>query len=84
MKTIRQSRRAERDLHTLDKENEFVFNTIADNNEKETHSISIDNSLVLMNRLDELAKAAINRKTQDTVSKTAGNSTAERTDALKR
>ncbi len=44
------------------RENQFVFNTIAENNQKETRSIAVDNSQILMNRLDELAKAAINSK----------------------
>ena len=42
-------------------DNTFTFHTIVGKNNKETRSISIGNSEVLMNRLDELAKAAINR-----------------------
>jgi len=46
-----------------DKENAFVFNTIEENNQKETRSIAVDDSQVLMNRLNELAKAAMYVKT---------------------
>ena len=46
------------------KENQFVFNTIAENNQKETRSIAVDNSQTLMSRLDELAKAAITMKNE--------------------
>jgi hypothetical protein len=45
--------------HTERKENQFTFNTIASNDQKETRSIAVDNSQILMSRLDELAKAAI-------------------------
>jgi hypothetical protein len=45
-------------------DNRFVFNTIAEDNQLETRSIAIDNSQMLMRRLDELAKAAISRKTE--------------------
>ena len=54
----------DKDLHKVQKDNEFIFNTIVGNNQKETRSIAIDNSQVLMNRLDELAKAAVNRHTE--------------------
>lgn len=60
---LKQTQIAENSLNPTEKENEFVFNAIAENNQKETRSIAIDNSQVLMSRLDELAKAAINRKT---------------------
>ena len=43
-------------------ENAFTFNTIVGDNQKETRSIAIGNSKVLMSRLDELVKAAVNRK----------------------
>jgi hypothetical protein len=45
-----------------EKDNRFVFNTIEGDNQKETRSIAIDDSQVLMNRLNELAKAAVDRK----------------------
>ena len=44
------------------KETEFIFNTIVGNNQKETRSIAVDNSQVLMNRLNELAQAAVKRR----------------------
>jgi len=47
---------------TVEKENRFVFNTIEGDNQKETRSIAVDDSQVLMNRLNELAKAAVDRK----------------------
>ena len=47
--------------------NSFIFNTIAENNQKETHSIAVDNSQVLMNRLEELAKAVGNIKAEKAV-----------------
>ena len=51
------------DQHSLaEKESDFVFNTIIDNNQKETRSIAVDDSQVLMNRLNELAKAAVTAK----------------------
>ena len=51
------------DKHTLaEKENAFVFDTILENNQKETRSIAVDDSQVLMNRLNELAKAAVTGK----------------------
>ena len=43
-------------------ESTFVFNTIVENNQKETRSIAVDDSQVLMNRLNELAKAAVTTK----------------------
>jgi hypothetical protein len=46
------------------KDNTFIFNTIVGDNLKETRSIPVDNSQGLMNRLDELAKTAINRKAE--------------------
>lgn len=49
-------------LFRLQRENAFTFNTINGDNQKETRSISIENSQVLMNRLDELAKSAVDRK----------------------
>ena len=45
-----------------EKESAFVFNTIVENNQKETRSIAVDDSQVLMNRLNELAKAAVTGK----------------------
>ena len=55
-----------KDLHAEGDDSEFVFNTIAENNQKETRSIAIDDSRVLMSRLDELAKAAVHRKAKET------------------
>ena len=61
---IKQVEDTEKDLHLAQKDNGFIFNTIIGNNQKETRSIAIDNSQVLMNRLDEMAKAAVNRKAE--------------------
>jgi hypothetical protein len=66
---LKQTQPMDQKLHMIAKENEFVFNTIAENNQKETRSIAVDNSQVLMSRLDELAKAAIARKHRDIVAK---------------
>ena len=49
---------------TVEKDSQFVFNTIEGDNRKETRSIAVDDSQVLMNRLNELAKAAVDRKGQ--------------------
>ena len=46
------------------REQHFVFNTIGGDNRKETRSIAVDDSLGLMNRLNELAQAAVNRKAE--------------------
>jgi len=46
----------------VEKENRFVFNTIEGDNQKETRSIAVDDSQVLMDRLNQLAKAAVDRK----------------------
>ena len=51
-------------MNTGQKDNAFVFNAIVGDNQKETRSIAVDDSQGLMNRLDELAKAAINRKAE--------------------
>jgi len=48
------------------KDNRFVFNTIEDDNRKETRSIAVDDSQVLMSRLNELAKAAVDRRNEST------------------
>jgi hypothetical protein len=61
---INQVRDTPKDLKTGQKDNTFVFNTIVGDNQKEARSIAVDNSQGLMNRLDELAKAAINRKAE--------------------
>ena len=53
-----------KDLNMGQRDNTFVFNTIVGDNQKEARSIAVDNSQGLMNRLDELAKAAINRKAE--------------------
>jgi hypothetical protein len=49
----------------MGKKNQFVFNTIANNNQKETKSITVDNSQILMSHLDELAKSAVNVKNEE-------------------
>jgi hypothetical protein len=59
---IREAQNTEKDLSNVQKDNSFIFNTIAENNQKETRSIAVDDSQVLMNRLDELAKAVVNSK----------------------
>jgi len=46
----------------VEKDNRFIFNTIEGGNRKETRSIAVDDSQVLMDRLNELAKAAVDRK----------------------
>ena len=61
---INQVRDTQQNLIVDQKDNAFVFNTIVGDNQKETRSIAVDNSQGLMNRLDELAKAAINRKAE--------------------
>jgi len=52
------------DLNIGDTDNAFVFNTIVGDNQKEIRSIAVDDSQGLMDRLDELAKAAIERKAE--------------------
>lgn len=44
---------------------QFTFTTIVGSNRKETRAIDIDSSQVLMRRLDELAKAAIDHTSED-------------------
>lgn len=61
---IKQVQVTRKDLHIAQKDNTFVFNTIVGDNQKETRSIAVDNSKGLMNRLDELAKAAVNRRAE--------------------
>ena len=61
---INQVKDSHRDLNMGQKDNAFVFNTIVGDNQKETRSIAVDDSQGLMNRLDELAKAAIDRKAE--------------------
>jgi hypothetical protein len=61
---IKQVQNTNADLHKVQKDNAFIFNTIEADNQKETRSIAVDNSKGLMNRLDELAKAAVNRITE--------------------
>lgn len=60
----RQVQQTEKNIHMVEKENEFIFNTIEENNRKETRSIAVDNSQVLMNRLNELAQAAVNHNVE--------------------
>jgi hypothetical protein len=59
---IRQVQNKEEEPPGTQKNNAFIFNTIVENNQKETRSIAVDNSQVLMNRLDELAKAAVKQQ----------------------
>jgi hypothetical protein len=59
---INQVKNTHQNMNTGQKDNTFVFNAIVGDNQKETRSIAVDDSQGLMNRLDELAKAAINRK----------------------
>ena len=59
-----QVQHSEKDLHRGREDNTFIFNTIEGDNQKETRSIAVDNSQVLMNRLDELAKAAVKRRAE--------------------
>ena len=61
---IKQVQHSEEDLNRDREDNTFIFNTIEGNNQKETRSIAVDNSQVLMNRLDELAKAAVKRRAE--------------------
>jgi hypothetical protein len=61
---IKQVQNTQKDLHMAQKDNAFIFKTIVGNNQKETRSIAVDDSKGLMNRLDELAKAAVNRKAE--------------------
>jgi len=49
-------------LSDPEREHSFTFNAIVGENQKETRSISIGNSQGLMNRLNELAQAAVNEK----------------------
>jgi hypothetical protein len=58
---IKQVQIAKTDLHRRQKDNTFTFNIIEADNHKETRFIAVGNSQGLMNRLDELAKAAVNR-----------------------
>ena len=61
---INQVQNTQKNPNMSQKDNTFVFNTIVGDNHKETRSIAVDNSQGLMNQLDELAKAAINRKAE--------------------
>lgn len=61
---IKQVQKTKKDIYRVQKESAFIFNTIVGNNQKVTRSIAVDNSQVLMNRLNELAKAAVNRKAE--------------------
>lgn len=58
-------------LHKVQKDNEFIFNTIVGSQPRQTRSIAMDSSQVLMNRLDELAKASVNRQTNKQLAKPA-------------
>lgn len=46
---------------SIERDSRFVFKTLGGDNQKKTRSIAIDDSQVLMNRLNELAQAAVNR-----------------------
>jgi hypothetical protein len=61
---IKQVQHSEKDRQQVQKNHAFIFNTIGGDNQKETRSIAVDNSQVLMERLDELAKAAVYHKTE--------------------
>jgi hypothetical protein len=61
---IKQVHTIQKNQHVVQKDNAFTFNTIVGDNQKETRSIAVDNSQGLMNRLDELAKAAVKRKAE--------------------
>lgn len=61
---VRQVQNTIKEPPDTQKDNSFIFNTIVENNQKETRSIAVDNSQVLMNRLDELAKAVVNSKAE--------------------
>jgi hypothetical protein len=52
------------DMGGADRETTFTFNTIRGNNQKETQSIAVDDTQILMNRLNELAKAAVDHKSK--------------------
>ena len=58
---IGQMQQEKSEMIRVRKENIFTFNTIDKNNLKETRSIAVDDFKGLMNQLDELAKAAVNR-----------------------
>jgi hypothetical protein len=59
---IQQVQKAEKDHQRPQQEKQFVFNTMEGNNLVATRSIAIDNSQMLMRRLDELARSAVNPK----------------------
>jgi hypothetical protein len=59
---VRQVSRDERNRAHFNKDKEFVFNTIDGDSGKATRSIAIDSSRMLMRRLDELAKSAMDQK----------------------
>ncbi len=45
---------------SIETDREFLFRTLGGDNRKKIRSIAVDDSQVLMNRLNELAKAAVN------------------------
>ena len=59
-----QTRAMDGESQWVEEKSEFVFTTIADNNQKETRSITVDDSQTLIRRLDDLAKAAITSKSE--------------------
>lgn len=61
---IKQVQHTPHDPHSIQRDKSFIFNTIIGDNQKETRSIAVDTSRGLMNRLDELARAAVSRKTE--------------------
>jgi hypothetical protein len=54
----------------LKEDGAFIYHAIVGNNRKVTRSIAINDSQGLMNQLDELAKAAVNRSADRTGGKT--------------
>lgn len=54
----------EEHLDPADSDQMFVFHTIDADNRKQTRSIAVDDFRGLMNRLNELASVAINRKAE--------------------
>ena len=49
--------------YTEEEKNEFVFNTIDDNNKKITGRLLISDANVLIKQLEQLVKKAVNKKT---------------------
>ncbi len=62
--SIQSDQKKETAMPKIRQDHAFTFNTISANNQKETRSIAIDNSQMLMRRIDELTKAAANRESE--------------------